>query len=119
MKMIWKPERSEAFKDIFEGEIVIDFPNKKDRLALTKELNVKLDNNGEVSLEGDEMLVLYEKLGGILETRVDSVCLIHLATGEKIESLEELEFWSDGMEIVNQITGMITRGPRLGEVSKP
>lgn len=99
-------------KKHFEGSIVLKVPQYKERLKLLKECNFKLSKDGEVA-NNNEQFDSIEKLTDITEKHIEKVNLTH--NGQEIKSVEDLGYYAEGVELINEVGGLILNGFSLGK----
>lgn len=99
----------------FDGYCLIDMPGYVDRVKLIKELNFKVDNDGNV--EGDIMsqMDVMEKLFDVAKKYVKEVAVKHLKSGAELKTVDELGFYANTQKVLIQVGGLILSGPQLGE----
>lgn len=96
----------------FSGEIVLDVPSYKEKLAIIKSLNMKVSKDGieEASVDPMEMA---EKLFETMEKYVKKVDLEY--AGEKFSSVDELGYYEVGQKVIQEIQHVLTNGMALGK----
>ena len=99
-------------KKDFEGSIVLKVPQYKERLKLLKECNFKLGANGDI-INNDSQFDSIEKLAEITEKHIEKVNLT--CNGNEIKSVEDLGYYAEGVELLNEVGGLILNGFSLGK----
>lgn len=116
----WEPKgtldsEGNDFGNIFEGYIELDIKPKMERLRMAKEAEMVVNSEGEAEIKRD-ILAQVESAGKI----VASCCKkVELKAGDhKITSIEELEMFEEGVQLVTSLLSMCIGGIRLGKSSK-
>lgn len=99
-------------KKHFEGMITIKVPQYKERIKLLKECNFKLSNDGDLQAD-NEQFDSVEKLLEITEKHIEKVALVH--DKKEINSVEDLGYYVEGTELLNEVGGLILNGFSLGK----
>lgn len=102
----------------FEGNIMVKVPKYKERMKLLRECNFKLDAEGNVG-SGMEQFDSIDKLISITESNVSSVSLVY-GEGDgacSIDSIEELGYYQEGVELITELGNLILSGFALGKKS--
>ena len=89
----------------FEGIVKVDLPTYKERIDLVKQIGTDITEANAINKAGD-ILKLVEK-------HVVSVDLTH-ANGAKFKSLDDLGYYKEGSEIVNELGMVVLNGIPLG-----
>lgn len=97
-----------------EGSIEIEIYKYKERLKLVKEMNITLDGNSEVKFASGQIDTL-EKMNDLAVSRIKKVDLIIVESGKKIESIDELEYYSVCQLIMNEVIDIVFNGAALGK----
>lgn len=90
------------------GEIELEVPTYKERLTLIKTLGF---TESELDKSFDKCMGLVD----IVEKRIKSVN-IKLDTGEEIKTLEDLGYYREGAEIINDLGRLIISGFGVGKL---
>ena len=114
-EFIYKPE--ERGNKTFKGEILISIPKYKERLGMIKGLNFQFNEKGEVQ-GGSEQFESAIKIVDIAEKHVKQLALTVIETGEKISTLDDLEYSQEGTELMNEVANFVLSGVQLGKSSK-
>jgi len=91
----------------FEGQIVISIPKYTQRLKYMKEMNF----GGKDSNQTEIM----ERLVALAIKHIKKVDLSFIETGEKLESVDDLEYCKEGADALNSIANKILEGVSLGK----
>ena len=102
-------------KKHFEGMITIKVPQYKERIKLLKECNFKLGKEGDLE-SGEGQFDSIEKMIEVTEKHIEKVALVH--GGEEINSVEDLGYYAEGTELLNEVGGLILNGFTLGKSSE-
>jgi hypothetical protein len=101
----------------FEGSVKLKMPGSKDRVSLIRSLKFeakKEDYNG-VSIESihDDMVVA-ERMIDIVGSHVVNLDLKHKESGKVFKSLQELDIYKEGSELIGEIGNVLLSGVSLG-----
>lgn len=102
--------------EVFEGYVMIRMPKFKERLALIKGLGISTDEKGEVGMN-DDSLEKAAQLVGIAHEHVESVQLKHVESGIEFSSMDDLDMYEEGTQLIQEIAGMVINGVKLGKIS--
>lgn len=106
--MIYKKEIK---KENYKATIEIDLLPYSERIKLLKSLNFKVNSEGVV--DSPEMTQIEEMLN-VTKSRIVSV---NVKFGKKeITDINEMEFYAEWTEIINECMGVVVHGVKLGEV---
>ena len=108
MKEIEYKVKSEGFS----GSIILNLPSYKEKLAILKELKIKVGADGASAAEQDGM-ELVEKLYAKLESMVKSVDLKYDEV--EFKSLDDLGYYAEGQLVVSELQNLLTSGVSLGK----
>lgn len=119
MLIKWTPEGvtdedGNEIGSLFTGHVEIEIKPKLERLKMAQELQLEV-KGGEVDLDAVGKL---EKLDAILRTAVKKVCL-KTSEGHKIESLDDLEAFAEGVKLSQHLIGTAINGLSLGKSLRP
>lgn len=107
-EFVFKPKEDSGFT----GEIKLRVPKYKERIRLLKECNLSVDENGEMG-KGAAQFDSVEKIIDVTESHVISVSLRY---GEQeIYEVEELGYYQEGVELLNEVGNLILSGFQLGK----
>ena len=98
---------------VFTGKVTVKIPKHMERLKALKGINLKVDSDGAV-VEGDAMDA-YEKQLAFAIGQIESVDLVRAEDGMVFNSVEMLEYDSDGMAILANLAGELAQGIKLGK----
>lgn len=100
----------------FKGSVVVSVPKYKKRMSLLRECNFKMSKGGELET-GLEQFDSLDKLISITEDHVVSVSLTYDNVDETslIESIEDLGYYQEGVELINELGNLILSGFSLGK----
>jgi hypothetical protein len=110
MEIKYKPTKH------FDGTVVIKMPRYKERIEMIKKLNLSV-TQGEDSLEvepknkGIDTAVF---MSSVVEAHIISVDVTHKESGLVIKTLEELECYKEGIELINEVGAVLFNGLALG-----
>lgn len=116
----WEPKGTldsdgNDYGDIFEGFIELEIKGKMERLRMAKEAEMTVSSEGEAEIKKD-VLAQVEKAGKIV---ADCCKKVQLKAGKhKIESIEDLEMFQEGVQLVSELLAICIGGIRLGKPSK-
>ena len=79
-------------------------------------MNIDLGKDGNVSIDSNQ-LDLAEKMADEVLPRIKKVDL-KSAQGDKINTIDELEYYSVYAEIINSLIGVVFSGAKLGKLKK-
>ena len=103
--------KKEIKKENYKATVEINLLPYSERIKLLKEMNFKVNNEG--SLDSVEMTQV-EKMIEITKSRIVSV---NVKVGKKeIYDIEEMEFYAEWSEIINECMSVVIYGVKLGEV---
>jgi hypothetical protein len=111
MKYIPKGKHAE----VWEGSVLIKLPRYRERLKLVRDAGFKPSGDGTMSADSDG-LAMMDKLLEATEKNIVKMELIHKESGEKFESMEDLECYAEGVELLSDIGNVLLSGLRLGEI---
>lgn len=95
----------------FSGSIVLEIPSYKEKLAILKEVGVKVGKDGVDS--GSDPMELVGKLYAEMEKRVKSV---NLKYGEvEFKSLDDLGYYAESQAVIQELQAILTGGMSLGK----
>ena len=97
----------------WSGHVMIDMPSYKEKLAILKEVNIKVGAGGAVASD-DNAMEMVEKLYAKMEKLVKAVDLVHEG-GTEVKSLDDLGYYAEGQEVIQEIQGVLTQGISLGK----
>lgn len=109
----YRPEENGS-KD-FKGVIVLKWLNYNERLQLIKKLNFKVGKQGNFQ-ENDSMEIAL-KLINLSAEYVEKVDVYHVESEEKFSSLEDLGYYSEGVELISELSNILVNGVSLGKKS--
>lgn len=103
-----------------KGSVMLDVPRSKERMLLLKKVNFQavegeLKGGGQMSAG----IELSDLLGQELEKRTSEIELVHVESGVAMASLEELEMYEEGGEVLSELGSALMRGVKLGKNSGP
>ena len=99
--------------DGWKGTVVINMPSYKEKLAILKEMKIKVGANGAEAV--DDPMEFAERLFEKAESMVKSVDLSF--GGEKFKDLDSLGYYAEGQAVLNELQGILTQGISLGKGS--
>lgn len=95
----------------FSGEILLNVPSYKERMALLKGLGVKMGPDGATSM--DDQLEMAEKMLAKFSTLVLKVDLKY--EDQVFTDIEELSYYKEGQDVIQELQGVLTNGLTLGK----
>lgn len=98
----------------FKGEYVVNLPKMSERYALIKELKFKMGASGEIEV-GEDQIDTIIKITEVVEKHLKKINLVHTASGEAIKSFDDLDYITEGQDIINEISGYLFSGVSLGK----
>lgn len=104
--------KDDAGNLIFTGTVTIDMPKYKDRLALVKEVNFKVEN-GEISTGADQIDSMI-KLAEIVEKHVKEIDL--KVKDYELKSFEDLQYNKSGSDLINELGNVLLSGMTMGKI---
>lgn len=107
-EMTWTPNDKSAFK----GKVVLKIPKYRERIAILKEAGYSVGKDG-VEAASDHY-AFADKMIQIVEKNVLSVELTHEPSCQKFSSIDELEVYQEGTELINELGQTILGGVKLG-----
>lgn len=96
----------------FKGKVVLDIPKYQERLSIIKEMNLKAQD-GE--MEQDTGLDGAGKLHEIAMKKIKSIDVEHKDSKIVFNSVDSLEYYKEGVELLQQISSCIIQGVSLGK----
>ena len=112
--------RNESFN--WKGKAVINLPKYKERLKIIRDMGIQVNMNQEQGAEVDftqegGAFVTAEKMADLAEKHIISLDAEHLPTKQKFKEVEDLEYSSEGVELLNALASMVVNGVSLGNAS--
>lgn len=93
-----------------QGVISIEVPGFKERVKILKELNIQAENGQAAESDPLEYSL---KINELVRERVKSVKLKYKELS--FESIDQLEYYKKGLEVINKLATIILNGVELGE----
>jgi len=112
-EMKYVPQGTAEKPSPFIGHVLLKIPRYRERLAMIKGAGYKTGEDGVGVSDGIDMM---DKLLEGVETHVIGVHLTHKKTSLKFESLEDLECYQEGTELINELGQVLLSGVKLGEI---
>lgn len=109
MKLDWNPPKELGF----EGKVEIEMFSHPERIRFLGELNLKVGKDGSVE-QSDHVHAALKQFEAVKE-RVKSVELKHLESGQEFKDVESLSFYSEGVEVLNELSVLLMKGISLGK----
>ena len=104
----YKPKKESGFV----GEIKLRIPKYKERIKLLKECNFAIDSEGEMSKGAAQ----FDSVEKIIEMTEQHVVSVSLKFGEhEILEYDELGYYQEGVELLNDVGNLILSGFKLGK----
>jgi hypothetical protein len=104
-------------KEPFRGCVEMDRLSHDQRMEILNDLNLQADSAGEVKINKD-MLSKLSKIKEHVNKHVKKVDLEHIDSGMCFKSLTELEYYEEFQEVLNELSGILLNGFKLGNLSK-
>lgn len=110
MEVDYKPLKN------FDGVVKIKMPRYKERIEMIKEMQITPKQNGNeveanATNSGIDSAIF---MSSIMEKYILSIDVKHIQSGLVIKSLEELECYKEGVELINEIGSVLFNGISLG-----
>jgi len=104
--------KKEWIKNSYSVIVELELLKYKDRIKLIKDMNFQVKPDG--SIDGNPLDQM-EKLTDTVRRQIKS---IRIKTSEReYTSLEELEYFVEYSEIINELIGVVMNGVKMGEAS--
>ena len=100
-------------KEPFEGHISMEVLLHDDRMKILSDLNLEAGSGGEVKLNKD-MISQLSKMKTHVAKYIKEVRLVHIETGTVFNSLADLEYYEEYQEVLNELSGIMLNGVKLG-----
>jgi len=97
-------ETGEPYDSPFEGSIKIEMPSYEERIKMARAMKVDKENPLDM---GEEFIKLINK-------RVMDVSLSVKGSEDNIDCLEDLGYFKEGTDLINEVGRTIMRGVQLG-----
>lgn len=119
MKHVWKPEATDGadgkkVEPELDGSIEVDLPKYVQRLKYLKDANFKINQDGTVGNDVDN-LDLTIRAVELAEKHIKKVELTVKETGQKIKSVEEMQYSPYCEGCLTEIGFLVLNGPQLGK----
>lgn len=119
MKHVWKPQPltgadGKEIKPKIEGSVEIDLPKYVQRLKYLREANFRINQDGTVSETVDNLEVTIKAIE-LAEKHIKKVDLTVIETGDKIKSVDEMQYSPYCEECLTEIGFLVLNGPQLGK----
>ena len=109
---IYKPKAE------FEGHVKLALLKHIERLELLKDMQFKINEAGEVDNSSIDGAGYAMRLYSLVKDRVKEVKLKHKSSGEEFDSLDDLEYYNEGMELITEMGSFLIGGLQLGKSLK-
>lgn len=97
----------------FKGVLKVELPSYQERINLLKEMNIKNDiKEGNTT----ELLDRAGEVEKLVSKHVKEIKLTFTPTKYKIDSIEDLGYFKEGCELINELSESILSGVQLGNV---
>lgn len=101
---------------IFDGYVEVAIPNREGRLGLSMLQMEVARQEKEGALKDEEALKKkFKFLETVVKDHFKSIDLVHVKTGEKLTSVEDLEYFEEGNAIINEMALKCISGVGLGK----
>jgi hypothetical protein len=97
----------------FTGTASVEVKSYQERCLMLKDLGISA-TGGEVTLDSN----VYDnavKINQLAREHVKSIDLIHADSETEIDSLDKLEIYQEGIEVLNSLSGYILNGVTLSK----
>jgi len=102
----------------FTGTVKLDMPGALERIRLVKNLNFKVEQTeNKTALDTNDQVDMAEKMLTVVSDRLKEVDLKH-NSGKEIKTREELEIYTEAMELLSHLSNILLQGVQLGNGSK-
>lgn len=96
--------------DDLSGTITLELPNYAEKAELSKNLKI-----GDASVSDmDQMIMIMDAI----KPHIKSVDLVVKNGGEEIKSFDDLEYISEGQDVIKQVSMAFLGGVSLGKILK-
>lgn len=118
MKHVWKPEPvtgedGKVADSKLEGTVEVEVPKYIQRLKYLKDANFKINSDGSVGNDVDNLDLTIRAIE-LAEKHIKKVDLTVVETGEKIKSVEEMQYSPYCEQPLTEIGFLVINGPQLG-----
>lgn len=117
----WKPKAVEFEQDgkvekiepLFEGEIKIRAPKYTERVGYLKQAVLSTENNelNVTAMNADRI----ERMVEIAKRHIEEVNIVRIEDGYEFKSVDDLEYDTDGGNLLVQVASSVMEGVRLGK----
>jgi hypothetical protein len=97
-------------KDGFSGFVEINIPKFQERMEIVKSTEFR---NGSKVEDADKVMMLVD----LAKTKSGKVELKH-ESGVELNSIDDLEYYQEGLAIIYEVAGVILNGVPLGNLLK-
>lgn len=102
--------KKEWIKNSYSVIVELELLKYKDRIKLIKDMNFQVKSDG--SIDGNPLDQM-EKLTDTVRRQIKSIRI--KASEKEYTSLEELEYFVEYSEIINELIGVVMNGVKMGE----
>ena len=119
MKYTWKPETiagadGKGVEQKVEGTVEVDLPKYVQRLKYLKEAKFKINPDWTVSDQVDNLEITIKAIE-LAEKHIKKVDLTVKETGDKIKTVDQMQFSPYCEECLTEIGFLVLNGPQLGK----
>ena len=108
-------EIKDGEKVVFEGSAEIAPLNYDERLAMAEDSGLEFATDGTVDNKKN-VFKQVKVINDLLKKRVKAVKVKHVPTGLELDSLDALKMYAECDAVINELSGRIVSGLRLGEL---
>lgn len=96
----------------FTGTVVIEVPNYKERMELARDFDFD-------EKDYQKAIDMNVKVIELVDKHLIRMSIKHKKTKKEFNSFEDLQYFSEGTELLKEFQSLIFNGPSLGNDSKP
>ena len=92
------------------GTITLELPNYQEKAEISKKLRIGEEGVSEM----DQLIIILDEI----RPKIKNVDLVVRLGGQPISDFEELEYITEGQEVIKQVTTAFLGGVSLGKILK-